>query len=339
MIRIGIAGFGFMGQFHYRAYRELPGTQVGALFDLDPQAFTRAPIQGNLGSAELEGLEQASKHTDFEAFLREKLDVVDICMPTFLHCDYAQRALSSGRAVLCEKPMALTVAECEAMIEASRRAKKLLMVAQCVRFWPGYDLILSAARERKHGRLLTATLRRLGGAPTWSGWFLKEEKSGGGVMDCLVHDFDFVRAGLGKPQEVSARGTLNVLGPGSGVGYCRADLRYPDGPSCVTIEGGWVTGPAYPFSMSAFFQFEEATLAYGVDAEAPLAVYHKDGRREVPALKQGQGYVWEMRYFLECLTEGRTPQLCPPEESRDAIAMALAARDSVAAGGRPVRPA
>ena len=340
MTRVGIAGFGFMGQFHYRAYREVPDAKVVALFDFDPQAFDRAPIQGNLGSADMGDLKTIPRFTDYGNFLEADFDVVDLCLPTFVHREFTEKAFASGRAVLCEKPMALSVADCEAMIAASQKAKKLLMVAQCIRFWPGFDLVRDAVRSGSYGKPLTATLRRIGGAPTWSGWFLDEKRSGGGVLDCLVHDFDFARCIFGKPSEVSAGGTLNAIKAGSGVSYCRADLRYGSAPPpahpCATIEGGWVTGSGFPFSMSAFFQFEQATLGYGIGSEGPLVVYHADGRKETPTLKEGQGYEWEIRYFLECLKSGKPPAECPPEESRDAIAMALAARDSVASG-KPVR--
>ena len=338
MFKIGIAGFGFMGQMHFRAYREISGARVSALFDFDARVFERAPIQGNIGASDLGDLSGIPRFADFQRFLSEDLDVIDICIPTYLHREVTEAALKSGRAVFCEKPMALTVPDCDAMIAAAASAKKLLMVGQCVRFWPGCDLILAAVRSGRYGRPLSATLRRVGGAPTWSRWFLEESKSGGGVLDCLVHDFDFARAAFGRPADVSARGPLDSLGKGSGLSYSRTDLRYPGGPSAVTIEGGWVVGPAYPFSMSAFFQFEEATMAFGVDPEAPLAVYLKDGKKELPALREGQGYAWEIRHFLESLAEGRPPELCPPEESRDAIAMALAARQS-AATQKPVVPA
>jgi predicted dehydrogenase len=332
MHRIGIAGFGFMGQFHFRAYREIPGAQVTALYDVDEKVFDRAPTQGNLGVADLAGVKDVAKFSDFDRFLAQDIDVVDVCAPTDFHRELSMRALASGRAVLVEKPMALSVADCDAMIGAARRAKKLLMVGQCVRFWPGYDRILDAARKGTYGRPLSATLRRIGGAPTWSGWFLDSSRSGGGVLDCLVHDFDFARAAFGIPLDVDARGTLDVLGAGSGVSYCRAGLRYANGPSSVTIEGGWVIGAAFPFNMSAFFQCEDATMVFSMEPGAPLAIYRRDGTKEVPVITADQGYVFELRYFLECLEEKKPPERCPPEESRDAIALALAARESVRRG-------
>jgi predicted dehydrogenase len=334
MRKIGIAGFGFMGQFHYRAYQALKEARVTALFDADPGVFERAPAQGNLGSADLGSLAGIARFTDFDRFLASGIEVVDICAPTFLHRDFTERALKSGRPVLVEKPMALTLPDCDAMIEAARAAKKLLMVAQCVRFWPGYDQILSAVKTGRFGRPLSADLRRIGGVPGWSGWFLDESRSGGAILDLLVHDFDFARAALGKPASITARGTVDALGPASGVNYCHADLQYDGGPSCATVVGGWMVGPGYPFSMTATFQFEEATLAFGAEPGTALTIYPKAGGKETPLLIQEQGYFFELRYFLECLAAGRTPDLCPPEESRDAIAMALSARDSIRAARR-----
>ncbi len=337
MFKIGIAGFGFMGQTHFTAYREVKEAKVVALFDSDPKVFEKPAAQGNFATAGLGDIGGIAKFGDFDRFLAADLDAIDVCTPTFLHRELTERALRSGRPVLCEKPMALAVADCDAMIAAAKRAGKLLMIAQCVRFWPGCDEILAAARSGRYGRPLSLTLRRLGGAPGWSGWFLREDRSGGGVLDCLVHDFDFARAAFGKPTEVSASGTDGALGPGSGVAYCRADLRYPDGPSAVTVEGGWAIGTSFPFSMTAFLQCEQATLGFGIDPAAALAVYHRDGRKETPRLREGQGYAWEIRHFLESLTAGKPPHLCPPEESRDAIAIALAAVESVRTG-HPARP-
>src|SRR5258705_2313338 len=125
-----------MGQMHFRAYREIAGARVTALFDFDARVFERAPIQGNIGTSDLGDLSGISRFSDVQRFLAEDLDVVDVCVPTYLHREFAESALKSGRAVFCEKPMALTVSDCDAMIAAAARAKKLLMVGQCVRFWP-----------------------------------------------------------------------------------------------------------------------------------------------------------------------------------------------------------
>ncbi|MBN1421364.1 MAG: Gfo/Idh/MocA family oxidoreductase, partial [Planctomycetes bacterium] len=238
--------------------------------------------------------------------------------------------------VLCEKPMALSVEECDAMIEASRRAGRTLMIGQCVRFWPGYDLLIDAVRDGRHGRPLSATFRRIGGAPTWSRWFLDASRSGGMIIDLLVHDFDFCRAAFGKPSEVIAHGCIEANRPGSGVDYCQAALRYLDGPASVLVEGGWFTGPKYPFSMTYTVQFENATWGFGIEKDHPVAIYTRDDRVEYPALAEGDGYVQEIRYFLDCLEKGEPPRRCMPEESRDAIAIARAAERSVRERGSAV---
>ena len=336
MHRIGLAGFGFMGQFHYNAYRELKNARVVALFDADPRVFDKAPIQGNLGVADLGDLRTIPKFSDYDKFLAHGCDVVDICTPTFIHRDLTERALRSGRAVVVEKPMALSVADCDAMIAAAKKAGRPLMGAQCIRFWPGYEEIREAAAKGAYGKCLSATLRRIGGVPGWSGWFLDAARSGGGLLDVLVHDFDFLRACFGLPAAAAAAGIVDAHGPGSGISYCRAGLQYPGGPMAVTVEGGWMVGSGFPFSMTAFLQFEEATLGFGLESGAALTVYRKGRQKESPALSPEQGYVRELRYFLECLDGNHALERCPPEESRDAIAMALAVRDSILKGGAPM---
>ena len=120
MYRIGIAGFGFMGQMHIRAYREVSEAKVTALFDVDSAIFERGPTAGNIASGDLGDIASIAKFTDFDKFLAADVDAIDICVPTFLHRDLTERAVRSGRPVLCEKPMALNVADCDATLVSFR---------------------------------------------------------------------------------------------------------------------------------------------------------------------------------------------------------------------------
>ncbi|HAK95131.1 MAG TPA: hypothetical protein DCM87_09060 [Planctomycetes bacterium] len=334
MRRIGIAGFGFMGRFHLAAYRKAGQGQVAAVFDVNPKAFEAAATAGNIGTAAAD-LAGVTLFGDYDKFLAA-VDVVDICTPTPLHLDLVLRACAARKHVLLEKPMALSAADCNAMISAAAGAGVTFMVAHCVRFWPGYDLLIDAARDGRFGRLLTASFHRISGSAFWSPWFLAEDKSGGAVIDMLVHDFDLCRLLGGMPETVDAAGSCDRLGAGTGVNYVHALVRSKAGGPRFAVHGGWIPSGKFPFAMSYLAQFEEAALSYDCGREKPLIVYPDKGEPFSPDLPPHDGYEAEVRYFLSVL--GGVPSRCMPEESRDAVAIGLAARESVRTGA-PVRVA
>jgi predicted dehydrogenase len=332
MRTIGIAGFGFMGRFHLSAYRKAGQGQVAAVFDVNPNAFAAASTAGNIGTAAAE-LADVKLLSDYDAFLAS-VDVVDICTPTPFHLDLVMRAFKAGKHVLLEKPMALAIADCNAMIAAARSAGVTFMVAHCVRFWPGYDVLIDAARDGRFGRLLTAAFQRISGSAFWSPWFLAEDKSGSAVIDMLVHDFDLCRLLGGMPEQVDALGSYDRLGKGTGVNYVHALVRGAAGGPAFSVAGGWIPSGKFPFNMSYLAQFEDATLSFDCGREKPLVVYPSKGEPYMPELAPHDGYEAEVRYFLSVL--GGAPSSCMPEESRDAVAIGLAARESVLKGA-PVR--
>jgi len=335
MTKVGIAGYGFMGRFHHAAYAKVAPEAVRAVFDVDPGVFEKKATEGNIGVAEAD-LTGVEKFTDFDAFLKA-VEVVDICTPTPFHLDLVEKAFAAGKHVLLEKPMALSLEDCEKMLLRAEKAGTTFMVAHCVRFWPGYDTLIDAARDGRWGKLLSVTFGRIGGCAFWSPWFLSEERSGGAVLDLLVHDFDLCRVLGGMPEAVDATGSVEALGEGTGVNYVNAVVRGtgPEAPS-LSVVGGWIPSETFPFSMNYIAQFENATLKFGGDGEHPLLLYPRSGDPQPVELASGDGYEAEIRYYLSVV--GGRPERCLPEESRDSVAIALAARESVLTG-KPVKPA
>ncbi len=332
MARVGIAGYGFMGRFHHAAYAKTKAGDVVAVFDVNPEAFAAEATEGNIGvaQADLTGVRQFS---EYDALLKE-VDVVDICTPTPFHLEMVMQAFAAGKHVLLEKPMALSLKECEEMLAAAASAGTTFMVAHCVRFWPGYDVLLEAAGDGRWGPLRSVTFTRIGGCAFWSPWFMSEEKSGGAVLDLMVHDFDICRVLGGMPEAVDATGSVDGLGPGSGVNYADVVIRpsVKDAPA-LSVLGGWLPSESFPFAMRYLAQFQDATLRFASDAEHPLILYTKTADPEPIELSPGDGYEAEVSYFLSVL--GSRPDRCPPEESRDTVAIALAAKESVLTG-KPV---
>ena len=127
MLRIGIVGFGFMGRMHFRQWKAIKGAQVVAICDANPnikEDTKRAVgnIKGAEGEIDFTGIEL---YQDFEQMLdKGKLDAISLTLPTYLHAECSEKALSRGVNVLCEKPMALKAADCDRMIQAAQQERQ-----------------------------------------------------------------------------------------------------------------------------------------------------------------------------------------------------------------------
>src|SRR5664279_3735733 len=130
MINVGIVGMGGMGWFHASKYMQLPNVNLVAIADITPERLEAShAVQINIaGDQRPVDFSNVMRYSDGSQLISNAgVDVVDICLPTYLHARYAIEALQHGRHVLCEKPMALSVVEAQAMINAARQADLLLM--------------------------------------------------------------------------------------------------------------------------------------------------------------------------------------------------------------------
>jgi predicted dehydrogenase len=124
MLKVGIIGMGMMGWFHARRYLAMADAELVAIADVTPERLEATEaVVGNLADAgQAADLDALARYGDGSALIAEAdVDVVDICLPSFLHAPYTIEALNAGRHVICEKPMALGVDEADRMIDAARR--------------------------------------------------------------------------------------------------------------------------------------------------------------------------------------------------------------------------
>ena len=122
-MRIAIIGLGFMGSTHLKGLEAVKGATLTAVAEADPikRSGDLSSIQGNLGGpGEKFDFSNVAQYADAaEVFADPNVDAVDICVPTHVHKPLTLAALRAGKHVLVEKPMGLTFAECEDMIEAA----------------------------------------------------------------------------------------------------------------------------------------------------------------------------------------------------------------------------
>lgn len=337
MVRVGILGVGFMGTMHFNTYRAYRRARVVALADTDPKKLKGdwSSIAGNIedkraARVDLSGIRLYSKPD--ELFADPDVDVVDITLPTFLHARYAIAALKAGKHVVCEKPMALTVAECSRMMAAAARARRFLMVGHCIRFWPEYKVLKDIVASRKYGKVLAATFWRKSATPTWSwkNWLMADERSGGAVVDLHIHDTDFVNYLFGLPRAVFSRGFVGVATK-SAIDHVVTQYLYDDGP-VVVAEGGWAMAPGFGFNHGFCVVLRKATVEHDLKGGLPLTVHEHGGKSYKPRLPRGDGYIRELRYFVDCVAAGKNPSVVTPQAARDALKVCLAEARSVRTG-------
>ncbi len=315
-----------MGVTHLNAYLKIPGVQIAAVCSEDPQklAGDLTKVGGNLpGQPAMHDFSGVRKYQDWHTFTQDpEIDIVDICLPTDLHPKVAVAALAAGKHVLCEKPMALTPGECERMMTAARDRSRILMIGQVLRFWPEYQYLRNFVNSGEYGRVRSATFVRSCGLPDWSRWLPDEARSGGAVLDLLLHDVDQVLDLFGLPARLAAK---TMGGPDT----VMATLIYPGGPE-VRIQGGWFAAGT-PLSMSFQVRADRAELEWTSEG---LMLSDLTGRRRHVEAAGGDGYDAELRYFVDCCQSGTQPARCPPEASALAVKVALLMKESRAAEGQ-----
>jgi predicted dehydrogenase len=342
MINVGVIGLGMMGLTHLDVYAKHPGAKVVAIADRDPARLsgqTRATgnVEGQArGSFDLS---TAKGYTEGMELINDKsVDLVDICLATPLHVEYAIAALKKGKHVLVEKPLARTYKDAMKLVKAAQKAKGLSMCAMCMRFWPGWTWLKDAVDNQTYGRVLAASFRRLATMPPGA-FYANGELSGGAILDLHLHDADFVQFVFGKPAAVFSQGYTKTSGQLDHVlthYLYDGDGAEQQGRPVVTAEGTWAMAAPYEFRMQYTVNFERATAAFDLlNAQQPLSLY-QDGQKTAVELDPRMGYEIEITYFLDCIAKGEAPKTITLQDAADAIQLVEAEAKSVATG-KPVK--
>ncbi|MCX5758583.1 MAG: Gfo/Idh/MocA family oxidoreductase [Candidatus Hydrogenedentes bacterium] len=296
MIRFGILGAGHFAAAHVQALQRMPerARVTGYARREAGKAFAEAEALGARAFT-LDGL-----------IASDDVDVVCVCVPNHLHRAYAEAALSAGKHVFCEKPLALSVEDADAMLDAANESGRTLMVGHLARHIPAYVAVADIFAEGRLGVPRAAYVSRMhcGGGRSWR---MDPIQGGGVVFDLLIHDIDLLRWYLGRPQRLVARGHRHVQG---GYDYVGALLTYAGGMTAV-VEGGFVFRPP------AGQGLPERIIPVKLDN---LLI---------------EGLVSEFTEFLDTL-DGASPMRLHLQDARDAVAVASAIVQSADAGSEIV---
>jgi predicted dehydrogenase len=226
--RIGIIGAGGMGRGHAEAYSHIPDVTITGVADI--VAERAADLAERCG---------AKAYPSIETLLdAEKPDIVDICVPTDAHVEVALAACAAGVPTILEKPIARTLAQAHKVVNAFKDAGVPILPAHVVRFFPDYFEAREKAREGVVGQPGTVRLTRGGPQPHGTHeWYMDADRSGGVLIDLMLHDFDWLRWTFGDVERVTASG-LMAQGV-KGRDYALAVLRMKSGV-IAHVEGTWV---------------------------------------------------------------------------------------------------
>ena len=209
-IKVGVIGVGSIAEMHIAGYKADPRVELAAFCDINEERLKE--------KGERHGVTRL--YTDVKDMVaKEELDAVSVCTWNAAHAPCTIAALEAGLHVLCEKPMAMNVAEAEAMRDTAKRSGKLLMIGFVRRFGNDCAVVQDFINEGYFGDLYCdkATYLRRNGCP--GGWFGDKSRSGGGpLIDLGVHVIDLVRYLMGNPKPVSVYGaTFQKLGDRPGI--------------------------------------------------------------------------------------------------------------------------
>ncbi len=328
MLRVAVLGSGFMGGTHARAFAALPDVKVVGVSSRS--AEKAGALAATVGAQPFDDALALATHAD--------VDAVSITLPTYLHAEYAVAALKAGKHVLLEKPMALTLEECDAISAAAAQSRGILMLAHVLRFWPEYIAVADLVQSGALGKPQSAMAWRHLTHPAWADWFNDASLSGGEVLDLHIHDLDALNWLFGAPASIYARGTR---GPSGGFDHAISLLAY-NGVNAIA-EGTSLMPAGYPFSMLLTVRCEGGVIEYvlraggeqvdSADAGQNSLLVYRPGQPPQPlACTPGDPYALEITAFVRAAQSGVAPANGTPAQGRLAVATALAARRSIETG-------
>jgi predicted dehydrogenase len=334
-LRFGICGLGFMGRTHFSHLRKHTQASVVAVCDRDAnlRAGKWGGVSGNIDAGEAECVDfsgTAVYETPHELIRDPLVDVVIVALPTPAHVSVTEEALAAGKHVFCEKPMARELAGCDRMIRAAQQAGRTLMIGQCIRFWPQYELVKLAVNAGRIGAVRFAKFKRICSPPRYSqqDWLMHGTQSGGALLDLHVHDVDFAQHLLGVPDTVAARG---CRGPSGEIDHVFATYGYADGRYAM-LEGGWMYHAPRPFEMGITVCGETGALEWSSREGPNVRLYGDTAEVQIIGCADETGWTRELDYFMGCVLAGRPVERCLPESSRTSIALALLERQAIESG-------
>ena len=328
MLNVALLGCGLISENHIKAYQKYTNrARITACCDIDPEAAAqRAALAGD------------ARVATFEEILADPtIDAVEVCTPHHLHADAVIAAARAGKHVLCQKPLAKTLAECDAMIAAAQEAGVTLYYGETNLTLPGAVEAARVIASGRIGRLVgtQATFAyRQGGKWLSTPWRYDPAVTGGGqLLDSGIHAIALMLKIAGPIEAVSCSATR-----------FREELGGEDTTALsVRYEGGHL-GTLFSSQAAGMWIPQAGFVAYGTEGAltvggplGALVLHHPDlpNRREVLIEERGDDFAAMIGCYLDTVLDGASNP-APGEAGRENLRVVLAAYES-ARLGREVR--
>jgi myo-inositol 2-dehydrogenase/D-chiro-inositol 1-dehydrogenase len=343
-VKVALCGAGVIADIHMESYaRFVPDAEVAAIYSRD--AGRAAAFANRHGIAR--------SYADLDRMLAEaECDVVDICLPNFLHAQVAIAAARRGKHVIVEKPLAVTLEQADAMIAACRESGTYLMYAEELCFAPKYERVRRLIEEGAIGSIYMLKQGEKHSGPH-SGWFWDVDRSGGGVlMDMGCHAVGWFRWMLGRRPEIkSVYATLSTVlhkERTRGEDNSLMVIEFADGVIGVA-ENSWAKlggmddrievygteGVTYAdlFTGNSALTYSENGYGYAMEKAGTT----KGWTFTIFEEAFNQGYPQELHHFIECVKTGAKPWVTG-EDGRAVLEVLYAAYESARAGRKVELP-
>ena len=302
-LKFAVIGFGRMGQLYAQTIAtQIPVAQLYAV--ADPDEKTRASVQADYNVTQV----VADPHQIFEL---KEVDAVIIATPTSTHHSLVAAAAAAGKAIFCEKPLAITREDTLAALAAVEKAGVLLQVGFMRRFDAAYQKAKAMIEKGEIGE--PVTFKAVGRDPFCPDpRFADPAKSGGLIIDMAIHDFDLARWLMNSEVErVSSEGTLKVCEVLKSIGdidNAVVNLRYTNG-ALGNVEVS--RNAFYGYDIRTEILGSEGAINIGAYQQTPVLLLTRDGAQHdiTPYLMErfGPAYRAQLQHFADCLHTGKAP--------------------------------
>jgi UDP-N-acetylglucosamine 3-dehydrogenase len=324
-VRFGVIGLGRFGEVHCEALARLDNAELVALCTRRPERLREV--------AQRFGVERC--YVDYRELLADPaVEAVSVVTMWDQHAEPALAALQAGKHVFLEKPMAATLAECDALVTAAAAAPGYFMVGHICRFNPRYAAAKAALAAGRIGKIVSMYARRNIPAHV-SDEILNKI---GPIVGDGVHDTDLMLWYSGARIATVYAQTVNVRGRKyPDIGWTM--YRFDSGAVGV-LEDAWFLPEKTPVRIDERMEIIGTQGSIHIQETGPsLSICDKDGWYSPETTYwppgnevRGGALREELSYFTRCIQTGRRPTIITPEESRAAVVACLAAEQSAATG-------
>lgn len=325
MIRVGVVGYGTMGQLHSQSFQELADVKLTVVADSDPDR--RAMAQRDYGVDVVESVE--------EMLQKNVVDLVDICVPTYLHESVFQKVVEANKHIFCEKPLARNLEEGLRMVEMAKDYKQKIGIGHVVRFTPAYTQIRDSLLQDDIGQ--AAVVRTFRGGSQfpngWHDWYADYDLSGGAILDLASHDLDFTRWLFGDVERVYAKSTYGRTK--EHLEWTMIIVRFKNGV-IAHVESSWTNFPG-EFHTTMEIAGKDGLITYDSRETNPIQKKTTNNKAllegvTVPKNPSAKSpYYLELYDMIQAIREDRSP-LVTVQDAFSTLEIALAAVESAATG-------